>query len=66
MAAGNRLRKSLKEGLIHSESEESYGEVDEKIVEEGWDVEDDAQSEVWDWYCVVILSPVAQRQSLSI
>jgi len=37
--AGKRLR-SLKEGLIHSDSEESYGEVDEKIVEEGWSVED--------------------------
>ena len=37
--AGKRLR-SLKEGLIHSDSEESYGEVDEKTVEEGWEVED--------------------------
>ena len=37
--AGKRLR-SLKEGLTHSDSEESYGEVDEKTVEEGWEVED--------------------------
>ena len=41
--AGKRLR-SMKEGLTHSESEESYGEVDEKTVEEGWNVEDDPQS----------------------
>ena len=56
--AGKRLR-SLKEGLTHSDSEESYGEVDEKTVEEGWEVEDPApKTEVGCFLAIVLSLPI--------
>ena len=50
LAAGRRMRRSMTGELTPSESEESYGEVDEKLVEEGWQVEDEPspKSEVSD------------------
>lgn len=41
VAAGKRMRRTLKSEVSISDSEESYGEVDEKLVEEGWQVEDE-------------------------